>query len=562
VRRLPLFWRVGLAEVALVAVAAVVVTLVGESLLRGAARSEAQQLVQRRVNALAERLGAEGSDADGLQALASAEALGLWIERPGGATLGTPPAATTPGVPVASATAALPDGSRLGASLPLSDLPARLRRWRLAVAAGAAALAAALLGVNVLAFRRVERALAYLAARASGTEAEVSGVSHDAERLLASTEGTVSALRRQLATLTSRHDQLQAVLASMVEGVIVVDEEQRVLFLNDAGSELLAAPLERAGGRPLGELVRSRELQDLLEGAAVGSPSEGELALHGAAERSLQVHCARVVGADQEPLGSVLVLNDVTRLRRLERVRRDFVANVSHEIKTPITAIAGFVETLLDGGLADPEETRRFLRIVKRHADRLASLVEDLLVLARIEQEGEIGTVRTDDAAVADVLQAAAEACRFQADQRRIALVVQCEPSLRARVNAPLVEQALVNLIDNAVKYSPDGSAVTVAGRDDDGETVLSVADRGPGIAAADLPRLFERFYRVDRARSRQLGGTGLGLAIVKHVAQVHGGRAAVRSTLGQGSTFSLHLPRRSGAPDPASQPDASSPAG
>jgi two-component system phosphate regulon sensor histidine kinase PhoR len=252
-----------------------------------------------------------------------------------------------------------------------------------------------------------------------------------------------------------------------------------------------------------------------------------------------------VVGAGAPTGGAVLVLNDVTRLRRLERVRRDFVANVSHEIKTPITTIAGFVETLLDGALDDKEETGRFLRIVRRHAERLESIVEDLLTLARLEQEGEAGSVATEETAVLEVLQAAVEACRFQAGQKGIALVVEGDARLRAPMNAPLIEQALVNLVDNAVKYSPERSTVTIAAEATPEETVLKVADHGTGIAAADLPRIFERFYRVDRARSRKLGGTGLGLSIVKHVASVHGGRATVESSPGEGSTFALHLPAR-----------------
>ena len=562
--RIPLSWRAGLAQVVLVAVAALAVSLAGASLVREAVTGAARPALARRLELLAAQLATEGTapSASRLAELARAEGVALWIERADGSTLGAPPGRSADGAPVVTATAALGGGARLGGASRPAELPARLRRWHLGVVAAAAALAAALLGATGVAFRRLERSLASLASLAAGGEvADHPAGLPSAESLLASTQGTVEGLRRQLAALSSRHDQLQAVLASMVEAVVVVDEDQRVLFVNEAARELLALAAERTVGRPLGEVVRSAELQRLLERAAPGSPAEGELALSRTSERFLQAHCARVVGSDGHALGSVLVLGDITRLRRLERVRRDFVANVSHEIKTPITAIAGFVETLLDGSLRDADETRRFLGIVKRHADRLEAIVEDLLMLARIEQEGEAGTVVTEDAAVSDVLRAAAEACRFLADQKGIALVVESEPTLRARMNAPLVEQALVNLIDNAIKHSPERSAVTVSARATPVETVLTVADRGSGIAAADLPRLFERFYRVDRARSRQSGGTGLGLAIVKHVAQVHGGRATVESSLGEGSAFALHLPvgppgpARPGAPDAGSPP-------
>jgi two-component system phosphate regulon sensor histidine kinase PhoR len=236
-------------------------------------------------------------------------------------------------------------------------------------------------------------------------------------------------------------------------------------------------------------------------------------------------------------------LNDVTALRRLETVRRDFVANVSHELKTPITSIKGFVETLLDTRERDAQETERFLGIVLRQADRLNAIIEDLLNLSRIERDAEAGDIALEQGALRAVVAAALQSCETQAQTRGIRLVSECDAGLAAWFNGALLEQALVNLIDNAIKYSPAGAEVRVEAAEQDGSVVIRVRDWGSGIEAKHLPRLFERFYRVDKARSRKLGGTGLGLAIVKHIAQAHKGQVFVESAPGAGSTFSLHFP-------------------
>jgi two-component system phosphate regulon sensor histidine kinase PhoR len=219
------------------------------------------------------------------------------------------------------------------------------------------------------------------------------------------------------------------------------------------------------------------------------------------------------------------------------------VANVSHELRTPITTIKGFAETLLDEGLENKEEASRFLTLIARESARLESLVEDLLSLARIEHEGERREILFGRGTLKPILRRAAEACAEGAEKARVSIRVQCPEDLEAELNPQMLEQALVNLIDNAVKFSRSGGTVVVDGRRDDGEIVLEVRDRGTGIAQEHLPRLFERFYRVDKARSRSLGGTGLGLAIVKHIAIAHRGRVAVESAPGQGSAFSIVLP-------------------
>ena len=225
-------------------------------------------------------------------------------------------------------------------------------------------------------------------------------------------------------------------------------------------------------------------------------------------------------------LGVLLVLHDVTELKRLEKVRRDFVANASHELRTPVTAIKGFVETLLDGAMHDPQELQRFLEIVDQQTDRLNALFEDLLMLSRVEQEAERAEIALSPGPIRPVLEAAVEACRFKAAEKNIRMEVTCPADLAAAINPPLLEQAVINLIDNAVKYSPADEAVLVDAVRGESEVVIRVLDHGCGIGREHLPRIFERFYRVDPARSRKLGGTGLGLAIVKHIAQSHHGRA------------------------------------
>jgi two-component system, OmpR family, phosphate regulon sensor histidine kinase PhoR len=218
------------------------------------------------------------------------------------------------------------------------------------------------------------------------------------------------------------------------------------------------------------------------------------------------------------------------------------VANVSHELKTPITSIKGFVETLLTGALKEPENTEKFLRIIAQQTDRLHEIIDDLLILSRIEQEAERHQIALDRGNLKEVLQLAKQACEAKAAAKNIGIAVTCPDTLRASLNAPLLEQALVNLIDNAVKFAPAHSTVRVEAQETGAEIVIRVMDQGGGIPSEHLHRIFERFYRVDAGRSRKLGGSGLGLGIVKHIAQAHGGRVTVESTPGQGSIFSLHL--------------------
>jgi two-component system phosphate regulon sensor histidine kinase PhoR len=232
-------------------------------------------------------------------------------------------------------------------------------------------------------------------------------------------------------------------------------------------------------------------------------------------------------------------------MRRLEDVRREFVANVSHELKTPITAIKGFVETICDGNDCQPEDTERFLKIVLKQANRLNDIVDDLLSLARIEQEDEHKEIELRPGLLAPVLQNCIDAGAMKAKEKDLTLIMQCDQEVSIAMNARLLEQAVTNLLVNAIKYSHERGEIIIAASRTEAEVVIQVADSGCGIAREHLPRLFERFYRSDKARSRRLGGTGLGLAIVKHIVQAHGGTASVESELGRGSVFSIRLPVR-----------------
>ena len=370
---------------------------------------------------------------------------------------------------------------------------------------------------------------------------------------LAELAEAIGSLREQLVerglTIGRQGTQQEAVLGSMIEGVLAIDARQRVVGINRAAAELLAVDPARAIRRPLQEIVRNPDLRRFaLRAIDCREPVEDDLLLRGTRDRTIRLRGTALRDLSGEG-GAVIVLNDVTDVHRLENVRRDFVANVSHELKTPIASIKGFVETLLDGAIDDPVDTRRFLGIIARQADRLASIIEDLLALSRIEQSEGTGNLPRESVRMADLLSAVTVDCLPRAEDRSIRLDVTCDESVEAKVNAPLLEQALINLVDNAIKYSDPGRTIRVgvateAGTTGDGGTVvITVQDEGCGIDAEHLPRLFERFYRIDKARSRKLGGTGLGLSIVKHIVQAHGGTVAVESEPGVGSTFTIRLP-------------------
>ena len=351
-------------------------------------------------------------------------------------------------------------------------------------------------------------------------------------------------LATRIAALEEDRQQLRTVLGGMVEGVVALDADQRILFANDRALELLEIP-NRARGRPpaLGGGAAPAAAGRRESGAeAAGAVPRGAAAANAGSARSLTVHVARLPGPP--PRGAVLVLHDTTDLRRLERLRQDFVANVSHELKTPLTGIKLCAETLLAGAVEDREHRTRFLDQIVAQCERLHALILDLLSLARIESGEEL--FEFGPVSVAAVVQACLERHRTRAEAKRQTLKMAPDgsPSAVAWADEEAVEQILDNLLDNAVKYSPEGGAIHVGWGEEDGQVWLRVTDDGIGIPEADLPRIFERFYRVDKARSRQMGGTGLGLAIVKHLTQAMQGAVQASSRVGQGATFTVRLPR------------------
>ncbi|MEM9881795.1 MAG: ATP-binding protein [Planctomycetota bacterium] len=354
-------------------------------------------------------------------------------------------------------------------------------------------------------------------------------------------------LQARLVAVERRRSDLEAVLASMEEGVLAIDGEERVISVNRAAARMLSLDPQHAAGRTLQELVRHPGLSSLVSealGAPTPRPAAAEVTLrlspgHSADDRSFRAHAEPVRDPAGGRLGAVVVLHDVTRLRRLESVRRDFVANVSHEIKTPISAIKAAVETLIEDPAMPADPRQNFTGIIARQADRLDAIVEDLLSLARLEQEGDATPEDLAGHPVAPSVALAVETCAAKALAKSITLESDAD-GVWARVIPTLLEQAMVNLIDNAIKYSPERTTVRIEAEARGDEVELRVIDRGRGIEPEHLPRVFERFYRTDRARSRQLGGTGLGLSIVRHIAESLGGRVSARSTPGVGSTFRL----------------------
>ncbi len=351
-------------------------------------------------------------------------------------------------------------------------------------------------------------------------------------------------LDERIRTVIRQRSEQQAVLTSMVEGVLALDNDERIIHLNRAAADLFHVIPEDVEGRRIQEVLRKADLQRFVERTlASRSPVEGEVVLPGAeGDRFLQAHGTVLQDGEGKGIGVLIVLNDVTRLHRLENIRRDFVANVSHELKTPITGIKGSVETLMDGAVERPEDAARFLKIIAKQADRLNAIIDDLLDLSRIEQDETEKEIELISSPIRPVLQAAVHACEIKAREKSIGLVLSCDPDIFADINPPLLEQAVINLVDNAVKYSDAGGTVWVEGSSDGRQTQIQVRDQGCGIDREHLPRLFERFYRVDKARSRRAGGTGLGLSIVKHIVKAHHGRVTVESVPGQGSVFRILL--------------------
>jgi two-component system phosphate regulon sensor histidine kinase PhoR len=369
-------------------------------------------------------------------------------------------------------------------------------------------------------------------------EEELAGLT----RALNSMAGT---LDERLRLITRQRNELNTILSSMTEGVIAVDAKEKIISINPAAAGILGIQNENSEGQWLHDIVRNSTLQRfVMHTLSSDTKIETTFNLPGA-DGEVVIHASGVVLNDgpHGPQGAVLVLNDITRIVRLENARKDFVANVSHELRTPLTSIKGFLETIRDGNYPLPIEVTEFLKIIDNKTNRLCSIIEDILSLSSIERDHEHREISFTESNLRTVLDTAVENCSPKAASKKINLIVESEKVFLIPMNAQLLEQAVANLIDNAIKYSDEGREVIIRAIKKEHNALITIEDQGIGISNEHLSRIFERFYRVDKARSRKLGGTGLGLSIVKNIVIAHGGSVDVKSEPGMGSIFSISVP-------------------
>lgn len=348
----------------------------------------------------------------------------------------------------------------------------------------------------------------------------------------------LSQLHQRVENLLAERNEHVLIFNSMTEGILAIDDEGKVKYSNPAATRILGLDEANYLGKTIEECVRNPELLAHLEMAVKNEKGlSQELPLYDQEERWLQIQSSPLQHRDQPRQGTITVFSDISHLRRLENLRQEFVANVSHELRTPLTSIHGFAETLIKNPNIPPAQSREFLDIIGRQSRRLGVLIDDLLSLSRIEGTEETEALELKNTPLFDVVNAAAQI--FNNPR----LKVNCKNNPVLPVNAALLEQACVNLIENAIRYGGADTPIEITLEVKNDTAIVAVKDYGSGIAPEHLPRIFERFYRVDRARSQKLGGTGLGLAIVKHIALAHNGRVEVQSELKKGSTFTLFLP-------------------
>jgi two-component system phosphate regulon sensor histidine kinase PhoR len=357
-------------------------------------------------------------------------------------------------------------------------------------------------------------------------------------------------LEERIKTISEHTNELMAILSSMIEGVIAIDGKEGVVMINEAAKNMFNLHDDSIIGRPYWEIIRNNELYNCIAKVLdKGHTRSTEITDTLTSNRVFRAQIAPIFEQPEQQeeekkvSGAVLVFNDITDLRRLEKMRIDFVANVSHELKTPITSIKGFVETLKEKALDEPENARKFLGIIESHTDRLNNLINDLLNLSRIESKDI--PLKITEINPLTIINKVAVCLADKIQEKKQVLSTEFPDNLpHLMADETLFEQAITNLLDNAAKYTQDGGKITVSGVNEENGIRIEVADTGIGIPAKDIPRIFERFYRVDKARSREMGGTGLGLAIVKHIMAAHGGSLAVESGLGEGSKFTLLFPK------------------
>jgi two-component system phosphate regulon sensor histidine kinase PhoR len=357
-----------------------------------------------------------------------------------------------------------------------------------------------------------------------------------------------SRFRKKIAEVLEDKEYLQTILKGMVEGVLVVDEKNRIKMMNETLRSLLSVSPDVSDKTPL-EVIRNADLESAIQRVLQSGNSEAfEMEVPTAGGTMFEVNVVGISSPNKESngkvLGAITVFHDITRLKRLEKIRQDFVTNVSHELRTPLTTIKGYAETLLDGALKE-DVAFQFIRVINRHADRLTKIVEDLLTLSKIESIEF--SLKPERLSISELIDGTLDVIKEEADKKRASISwSEFTPSLFIFGDRKGLEQVLVNLLDNAIKYGREGGNIKISVNENpNAEIQISVQDDGIGIPKADLPRIFERFYRVDKGRSKELGGTGLGLSIVKHIVQAHGGKVWAESQIGKGSTFYFTLPKQ-----------------
>jgi len=451
-----------------------------------------------------------------------------------------------------------PRAGVLRLSVPATTLNAVLSKIHREILLGALFIALVAGGLSYFLAHRISRPLEEMR---RGAERLASGktnqpivmhetnVSKEMAELARSLNHMAEQINKRINIIVQQRNELEAVFTSMTDGVLAIGTDHQIIRINKAAAEIFSIDSRDVRNKPFEGVLRNRILQQFISQALDSETiDEQDLVLiENGRQITLRTHAVPLFDGEKKRMGSLVIMNNLTRINQLENMRQDFVANVSHELKTPITAIRGYVETLLDGALNQPDDAGKFLQIIDRQGARLDAIVDDLLILARIEDNAEKNAIVLQQEKISPILEAAVQTCMAQAEQKKITVNLACPSSLEGRVNRPMLEQAIINLLTNAITYSPENKTVdlraeqqTTKGR----KTIhISLQDQGPGISTEQQKRIFERFYRCDKARSREHGGTGLGLAIVKHIAGSHHGTVEVESALGRGSTFTLILP-------------------
>jgi two-component system phosphate regulon sensor histidine kinase PhoR len=444
----------------------------------------------------------------------------------------------------------------LRTSMPVSAIDQQLHSIRKTIMAGAIIVSLLAAFIVTIISRRISKPLEELTEQAEKFAEEdfsapftTSPISLEVAALSSAMNHMAEQIKGRISTIIRQRNELQTILNSMVESVIVVDQDQNIVNINASANLMFSLPTTNSKGRNIQGLIRNQKLNQQLDCLQEHSPVSEIISVNQDGEELFLQGSAASLCEGEKNIGAVLVFNDITKIKKLENMRRDFVANVSHELMTPLTSIKGYSETVYDLIYEDTKQSKEFLKIIIKQSDKLRAIVDDLLQLARLEQETDHPEISRSSVCLADLINASILSCSSKAAENSIRIVTDCPAQIMVNIESALIEQAVVNLLTNAIKYSENGSQVEIIcelrqGKESENIAII-VRDHGPGIAQKHLARIFERFYRCDKARNRKSeeGGTGLGLAIVKHIVQLHHGRVWVESRINEGSTFIIEFP-------------------